>query len=403
MRQFTTSLNTLAELILYAPKSGDAMRLALIGCGYVADFYMATLANHPELEVLAVMDIDALRADRFARFYKLRNVRTLEEVLADPRVDTVVNLTNPASHFEVSKAALEAGKHVYSEKPLATDFSDARELVELAERRGLQLAGAPCTVLGEAAQTAWKALRHKAIGKVRLVYAEMDDGPIYARGWEKWISASGTPWPAKDEFEVGCTLEHAGYCLTWLAAFFGPATWVTSFATCLVPDKGIPLDRTTADLTVACIEFASGVVARLTCSLYAPLDHRMRVIGDDGVLVIEEVWNADTTVRIQRRGSKLHMRAERHPRLARLVGLGPRVVRPVRKKDFQHGSHAIDFARGIAEVASALREGRPSRMSSRFALHVNEIVLAIEASRETRARHPMTTTFDAIQPMPWAD
>ena len=86
-----------------------------------------------------------------------------------------MNLTNPASHFEVSRACLEAGKHVYSEKPLATNMDDARALCALAESKGLMLASAPCSVLGEAAQTLWLALRRNEIGKVRLVYAELDD------------------------------------------------------------------------------------------------------------------------------------------------------------------------------------------------------------------------------------
>jgi hypothetical protein len=77
-------------------------------------------------------------------------------------------------------------------------------------------------VLSETAQTIWKLLREQAIGTPRLVYAELDDGNVAAMDYPTWISASGAPWPARDEFEVGCTLEHAGYHLTWLTAFFWP-------------------------------------------------------------------------------------------------------------------------------------------------------------------------------------
>ena len=150
----------------------------------------------------------------------------------------VVNLTNPRSHYEVSHACLDRGKHVYSEKPLATDWSQAVELVEFAEHSGLQIAAAPCTVLGEAAQTAWKAIRQGRIGPVRLAYAELDDGMVHRENYRTWISASGNSWPYEDEFEVGCTLEHAGYYVSWLAAMFGPAETVTAFAACQLPDKG---------------------------------------------------------------------------------------------------------------------------------------------------------------------
>ena len=85
--------------------------------------------------------------------------------------------TNSSSHFEVSKACLESGKHLYTEKPLATTFSQAQALVELAEAKGLYFSAAPCSLLGETAQTLWKALRKNEIGKVRVAYGELEDGP----------------------------------------------------------------------------------------------------------------------------------------------------------------------------------------------------------------------------------
>src|SRR5262249_974055 len=162
-----------------------------------------------------------------------------------------------------------------SEKPMAMSLSEAKELAELAESRRLQISSAPCSLLGETAQTMWKALREKRVGPVRLVYAELDDGLVHKMPYKRWLSESGTPWPYEDEFEVGCTLEHAGYYLTWLAAFFGPIESVTAFSSCLVPEKiAEPLTGSTSapDFSVACLKFASGVVARLTCSIVAPHD-----------------------------------------------------------------------------------------------------------------------------------
>ena len=172
------------------------MRIAIVGCGYVADYYIATLPNHP-LELAGVFDRDPGRAERFATHHRLRRYFSLDEVLGDPSVELVVNLTNPRSHFEVSSAALEMGKHVYTEKPLATSLPEAERLVEMAESRGLLIGSAPCTVLGETAQTIWKALREKRIGTPRVAYAEMDDGPIPLEDYASWTSASGAPWPAQ--------------------------------------------------------------------------------------------------------------------------------------------------------------------------------------------------------------
>jgi predicted dehydrogenase len=380
------------------------MRIGIVGCGFVADYYLTTLRNHPSLEVAGVFDRALDRSQRFAAFHRLHRYSSLDAMLADPAIELIVNLTNPSSHYEVSRSSLDSGKHVYSEKPLAMSLDDAVGLVKLAQARGRVLAGAPCTVLGEAAQTVWRMLREGAIGKVRLVYAELDDGPIHLENYRTWRSISGAPWPWEDEFHVGCTLEHAGYYLTWLAAFFGPATRVTSFSASLVPDKCGDARHETPDFSVGCIEFASGVIARLSCSLFAPLDRGMRIVGDGGVLHVADGWDFGTSVRISRR-THMGIRAEKHPRLARLVGLGPRSVPLVRRPSFTWkvpGANRIDFSRGIAETASAAKEGRPCRLSAQLALHVNEIALALQNPRDLGCPRALTTTFEPVQPMPWA-
>ncbi|HQR29022.1 MAG TPA: Gfo/Idh/MocA family oxidoreductase [Anaeromyxobacteraceae bacterium] len=381
------------------------MRIAIVGCGYVADFYLATLANHPELELTGVHDRDPARAERFSGFHRLHRYASLADLLGDDRVEMVLNLTNPGSHFEVSWAALAHGKHVYSEKPLATTLPEATRLVEEAERRGLLVASAPCNVLGESAQTLWKALRDGRIGTPRLVYAEIDDGPVPLMDRSSWISASGAPWPSKDEFEVGCTLEHAGYYLGWLTTFFGPARRITAGAAVLMEDKGIPLDVRSPDFSVAVVEFDRGVIARLTCSIYAPHDHRLRIFGDEGVLSTADCWNYGSPVHLQRR-TPLGIRFEKYPVLARLAGFGPRRIPLVRKADFRHkvkGSNPMDFCRGVAEVAASVRERRPCRLSARWSLHVNELVLAMQDPGGLGSPRMVTSTFEPMAPMPWAD
>lgn len=378
------------------------MRFAIIGCGYVADYYMTALPGHPELELAGVMDRDPDRLAAFTSYYSLRSFQSLDEILEDPTISLLVNLTNPDSHYEISKAALEAGKHVYSEKPLAMDLGQARELVGLAEERGLQITSAPCNMLGESAQTAWKALRNDMLGKVLLVYAEMDDGLIHRTNCREWVSESGAPWPYEDEFEVGCTLEHAGYYVTWLVSFFGPAKSVTAFSSCLIPDKegNGKTVCTTPDYSVACIEFDSGIVARLTCSIVAPPDRSLRIIGDEGVLWVDDCWDYGSPVRIQKRTPLLIRAEKKFPLLTKL--LFARKIPLVRKPKHPSREQRMDFARGIAELAAALSEGRASRMHSRFALHVTEIVLAISQPEKHGVPLKLTTRFDPVEPMPWA-
>jgi predicted dehydrogenase len=382
------------------------MRVAIVGCGYVADFYLNTLCNHPELELAGVLDRDRARAARFASHYSLPSFDTLSDLLEDTSIEIVVNLTNPRSHYAVSKKCLEAGKHVYSEKPLAMELSDAEELVRLAEEQDLYLASAPCNVLGESAQTVWKALREGAIGTVRLVYAEQDNGLLHRLGYRSWSSESGSPWPYKDEFEVGCTLEHAGYYLTWLVAFFGPATTVTSFASTLVADKqtDVSLDFTTPDFSVGCIQFESGIVARLTCSIVAPRDHSLRIFGDEGVISIRNCWDYGSPIYIRKR-TPLRLRAEKYPRTATLLGLGGKRYPLVRRPSFRYrckGAERMDFCRGIAEVAAAIREKRPCRLSARAALHLNELALALQHPERLGVPRKLSSACEPMDPMPWA-
>ena len=374
------------------------MRIAIVGCGFVADSYMRTLKLHAGLELIGAMDLDRDRAARFAAYHKVPVYSSLDEVLKDSRVEAVLNLTNPSSHYTVSRACLNAGKHVYSEKPLTLRLEDATELVELGERNGVLLSSAPCTILSETAQTIWKALRKGEIGRVRLVYAEMDEGMLHRAPYEKWISKSGAPWPYKDEFEVGCTLEHASYSVSWLAAFFGPAKTVSAFSSTLISNKqtDIPLDRDAPDFSVACIQFASGTTARLTCSIVAPRDHSMKFIGDEGILWTEDSWRFRSPVYIKRT-RRVRNRLILGPlrRRQRLLGSsGPTAKR--------HGSSQIDFCRGVAELADAIRENRESRLSAAFCLHVTEVSLAIDNALEDGTTYTMSSSFDPIEAMPWA-
>jgi predicted dehydrogenase len=374
------------------------MNLAIVGCGFVADYYLATLKLHPELKVLGVTDKLDERADVLAASYNVPKYASLDQLLADDRVELVLNLTNPRNHFEVSKAALLAGKHVYSEKPLGMHMKEASELVALASGRGLLIASAPCSMLGETAQTVWSVLREQSLGPVRVVYAEMDDGMVSAMPYQKWKSVSGMPWPYKDEFEVGCTLEHAGYYLSWFAAWFGPAASVTTFASTQIPDKvpDVALDTDSPDFTVACIQFHSGVVVRLTCSIVAPHDHTLKIVTDKGILGTHDCWNYRSPVYSKqfvsiRRKRFLNPFSKRH-----------KLPKDPYGKPQTKGAQSMDFARGPAEMAAAIREQRPCRLSPAFSLHVNEMALAIHWAREQGATYRMTTTFEPVEPMPWA-
>ncbi len=372
-------------------------KLLIVGTGYVADLYLRSLRLYPDIEVIGCYDRNSDRLAQFCAHWALPAADDFDALLAlGGDGDILVNLTNPASHYEISLAGLKAGYHVYSEKPLAMEMEHAAELTELATSRGLHLSSAPCSFLGEAAQTIWAGLRAGVIGPVRLIYAEMDDDFISQAPYQKWFSESGAPWPAKDEFEVGCTLEHAGYYLAWLLPMFGPVRTVVA-ASAELADKSDVTSNAAPDFSVGTLFFESGVVARLTCSILAAHDHELRIVGDDGVIEMDECWNNAAPVRARKR-FVLRRRLVNAPIARRL-----KLKQPTHVKLGRKGAASMNFALGIVEMRDAIVEGRPSRLSADLSLHMNEVTLALQNAGEHLGSVAMKTRFEPVKPMPWAE
>ena len=387
------------------------MRIGIVGCGYVADMYLALLANHPILELGGITDLDLDRAARVAATHQKAHVYPVDPGLARRanRCKSSFNLTptlgpttkSPGSPWRPASTSTARSPW----PPTGTRPSGSSSWPRPGGSRSSRPL-APCWARRR--RTAWKAVRDGRVGKPLLAYAELDDGMVHRENLKAWLSASGNPWPARDEFEVGCTLEHAGYYVTWLVAMFGPVESVTAFASCQIPDKGlgVALDPPdTPDLSVGCLRFASGMVARLTCSIIAPHDHALRIFGDAGTLTVQECWDFGSPITLARR-NRWTFRAEKRPGLAKLVGLGPRRHPLIRRPSFRSdlpGGTRIDFARGVAELAESIREGRACRISTRYSLHINEIVLTLQDPAGMGSPRTMTSsTFDPMTPMPWA-
>ena len=217
----------------------------------------------------------------------------------------------------------------------------------------------------------------------------------------------GTSRPAKDEFEVGCTYEHAGYLLTWLAAFFGPARCVTAFASCLHADKGIVVDGMAPDFAVGCIEYGDGVTARITCSLLGPKDKSLTIMGDEGVLTVPDVRNDFCPVYVRqvppsRMRGGIERRLNDWRRLLRFPGfetdwhLWQRYpLRASSRRRLVGRSKPVDFCRGPAELAAAIREKRPCRLSARLGWHVTELVEGLQYPERFGYRRELASTFDS--------
>lgn len=402
------------------------MKVGIIGCGYVFDTYMRTAYKHPEIEVVGITDKDPERAEKLGQIYGFKVYDTNEALLANDQIELIINLTSVASHFEVSKAAILAGKHVYSEKPFAPAIDEGRMLADLAGKMGVQVSAAPCNLLSDSIQTAWHAVIGGGIGTPKLVYAEFDDNPIYLMRPETWRSKSGAPWPYKSEYEEGCTYEHAGYHLAWLAAMFGPAKSVTAFSSCLIEDKRVPdvLDpNDTPDFSVGCIVFQSGVVARVTCSIVAPSDHRIRIIGDEGVISLDTYKQFQCPVFLERFSSlslnaRKSMSVRRSPLLQRVFGIGGYRLRLIDSGVGKGRKAAADLSirglvnavkrreldtqdkfLGVAHMIRAINANERLPIPIDFVLHINELTLAIQGAGAQGGVHNLETSFEPLQPL----
>jgi predicted dehydrogenase len=328
------------------------VRAALVGAGNIAGRYATRILESDGLELAGATDVLPGRADAFAAEQGGVAYPSLDALLSDDAVELLVNLTAPHAHAEVTAAALAAGKHVHSEKPLALRHAEAQRLVELARTHGVRLSTSPATLLGEAQQTLWKLVREGAIGRVRAAYAEAN--------WDRIEAWHPDP---RELYAVGPMVDVAVYPITILTAMFGPARRVHAFATTLEPDRRL-LDGTAfrpaaPDFVVALLELEDGVVARITASFYvgAGKQSGIELHGDTGSLWLPAWAEADSSLQLQQRKG------------------GYEPVELVREP-----FPGIDWSRPLVELVAAVREGRPHRASAEHAAHVVEILNAVEAA-----------------------
>lgn len=368
-------------------------KIAIIGTGYVADFYMKSIALYPDVTIVGAFDLRADRLTQFCEYWSVPSFPTQDALLAAlPPDGLVLNLTNPDAHFEVSRSCLMADRHVYTEKPLAMQMDQATELADLAKARGQRLGAAPCSYLSQSAQTLWAAVRDDVPGKVRLAYAEIDDGYIRQAPYQHWKSETDAPWPAEDEFQIGCTMEHAGYYLTWLIQMFGPVRTVVAASAHLTGDA-----PAAEDLSVGVLFHTSGVVTRLTCSIIAPHNHELRIVGDKGVLELDECWDNLAPVRFRKR-LRIRRRLLEAP-VTRKLRLPDKTTHPVPAKG---GSATMNFFLGPYQMLQDIAAGNDPVPAMQMALHVNEVTLALQNAGEHSGAKAMVTTCDPPAPQPWA-
>src|ERR671911_1168956 len=236
-----------------------AVKVGVIGCGKISGIYLENGATFDDIEIVACSDLVLERAEEQAKAYGVPKACSPEELLDDEEVEIVLNLTVPAVHAEVSLAALQAGKHVYTEKPLAVELKDGRKMLDVADEKGLLIGCAPDTFLGGGLQTCRKLLDEGAIGDpVALTAIMMTHGP------EDWH-------PNPDFFYqpgAGPMFDMGPYYLTALATLVGPIRRVTGSARITFPERlitsqplaGTSITVNTPTHVAGVVDFESGVV-----------------------------------------------------------------------------------------------------------------------------------------------
>lgn len=361
--------------------------IGVIGTGNISMTYMRNAALFADVRLVACADVSAEAARARAAEYGVRAL-SVDALLADPEVDLVLNLTVPSAHVEVTLAALSAGKHVFTEKPLATSAADGRRLVAEAEARGLLLGSAPDTFLGAAGRCARRLIDAGAIGTPVGGTAFM-----FGRGMEHWH-----PNPQFYYQPGGGPLFDMGpYYLTMLASLLGPVARVQAVATkgqaerritAAGPYQGTSFAVGTPTTILSLLEFASGALVSFGTSwdVFRHTPPPIELHGTAGSLRLPDPDTFGGTVALSAGGADW----QDHPSDGALYGAP--------NWPFDAPDRANYRMLGLADLVRARAEGRAPRASGALALHVLEVM---EAIMTAAAGHAAVTVPPAeVRPLP---
>lgn len=353
------------------------LKIGVIGCGKISDAYFKGCRRYGILDIAACADLDPKRALAKAAEHRIPKACVVDELLADPTIEIVVNLTVPQAHAEVNERALRAGKHVYVEKPFALDFNEGRRVLALAASRGLRVASAPDTFLGGGIQTCRKLIDDGAIGRPVSALAF-----CMGHGHESWHPAPEFYYQQGG----GPMFDMGPYYLTALVNFFGPVARVGGSSKITFPERTITNpDRHGEKIAVSTpthltgvLDFANGAPVTIVMSFDVwsyPLPPIV-VFGTESTLEAPDPNVFNGAVRLRSRDGKTY--------------------EPVPL------THSGDRLRGtgVADLAYAIRSGRPHRASGELANHVVEVMAAFEKSSLTQQHVRITSTCERPAMLP---
>lgn len=329
-----------------------AVGVGLIGCGVISSIYLENAKHFAEYDIVAVADLDRSRAEARAEKYGVRRVATVDELLADPAVEIVLNLTIPKAHFEIDMATLNAGKHLYSEKPFTIERADAAKLLAVAAEQGLRVGSAPDTFLGGGLQTCRQLIDEGAIGQPVAATAFM-----FSHGPEIWHANPLFFY----EYGGGPLLDMGPYYVTALVSLLGPVRRVTGSARASFSERTIssePLKGQKIQVDVpthvaGVLDFQSGAIATLltTFDVWTDDKSRFEIYGSSGSMKVPDPNRFGGPIQILQSGDK-----EWHD------------------IELTHGSAENSRGIGLADMAAAARDSRPHRANGEMASHVLDVM-----------------------------
>ncbi len=357
---------------------GEPVKLGVIGCGKISDAYFTAAAKFHNIRITRVADRMPEAARSKADTYGF-TASTVDELLADPELAIIVNLTTPQSHTELNERILRAGKHSYSEKPFGLDTASGRRVLEIARKLGLKTGSAPDTFLGGAQQTCRELIDGGAIGRVVSGTAFM-----MCHGHESWH-----PNPGFYYLHGGGPLFDMGpYYLTALVNLLGPVRQVAAIASRAFTERvatapgieGLRLPVEVDTHVAGILEFVSGAVITLVTSfdVWKHTCHNIELHGTAGSLRVPD---------------------------PNCFGGGIELFQPQMQEwtpvALTHGFTDNLRSIGVADLARSLSGGVPARASGELAYHVLEVMEALERSSHEKTH--ITVESRPERPAPLAD
>ena len=352
--------------------SEPSLRIGIVGCGNISTAYLRNAPLFRGVEIVACADINPDAAARRAADFGIQAME-VGALIADPTVDLVLNLTIPVAHFDISMTALSAGKHVFTEKPLAVQAEAGRTLVVTAAARGLALGSAPDTFLGAAGRLARRLMEQGRIGTPVTGTAFM-----LGRGMEHWHPDPSFYY----QTGAGPVMDMGPYYLTMLVNLMGPVRRVQAVATTGQPERlitaagpkhGTRFKVGTPTSVLSLLEFDCGAIVTFGASwdVFRHSNHPIELHGTKGSLRLPDPDTFGGVVAVSRGGAAW----EEADTSTMLYGA---VNWPVDAPD-----RANYRMLGLADLARAVIEGRAPRASGDLALHVLEVMEAILRAGET--------------------